>query len=147
MVTLADTFNVECPKCRALPGRFCPIRSTTNDDPAGTWSHDERWTAAQAKAASNDAALLALARCFPPGLLAEAAALLTERGAKTGAGPTDTVDGQTFDDHVEHADEHMIDVALGCATDVDSGRHPIAHVVARMALAYEMAMRARGVGE
>lgn len=103
--------------------------------------------------AEEDRRIVAMVRaCFPPGLLDEVAALLIERAALTGAAPSDTVDGQTVDDHLQHAIDHLLIADNDMSApgvdvpkpDRDSGRSQFAHAIARCSLAYGLAAREAG---
>lgn len=78
---------------------------------------------------------------FPPGFLAEVAAILRAGGKRHGCAPHETGGGQTLVDHVSHLKAHAADaeraVVVGDhAHDPDSGASQWAHVGARAALAY-----------
>jgi hypothetical protein len=98
-----------------------------------------------------DADLLAAARCFPPGYLAEVAAILRAGAERHGCEPHETGGDQSCDDHLQHLLGHALTAdndmsAPGVAVpkpDPDSGRSQFAHVGARAALGWE---RERAVG-
>lgn len=84
----------------------------------------------------------AVAGCFPPGVLAEVAAVLRHGAAKTGApSPAETGGGQTIVDHLRHAYGHVAaagfaaNTGLPPAIDHETGRSDISHAIARLALA------------
>ena len=82
-----------------------------------------------------------IAASFPPGFLEEVAAILVSN--PHGVGPTESGGGQTLDDHLQHAINHLLvadnDLSKPGATvprpDPDSGRSQFAHAAARCALA------------
>lgn len=77
-----------------------------------------------------DAELLAAARCFPPGVLAKVAAVLRAGGADRGVEPHQTGGGQTREDHLRHAIDHVYGAAMG-----DESEPHVDHAIARLALA------------
>lgn len=89
--------------------------------------------------AAADAALLADARCFPPGVLAEAAAVLRAGGARHGVAANATGGGQTREDHLRHALDHVYGAAMG-----DESEPHIDHAIARLALARGLELAAAG---
>ena len=78
-------------------------------------------------AATDAAALLA---CFPPGVLAEVAAVLREGAAAKGCAPHETGGGQTREDHLAHALDHVHGASVG-----DTSEPHIDHAIARLVLA------------
>jgi hypothetical protein len=141
-----------CPNCRR------PVVTREEWDARGdhfTLSRDTCWrefagwdpcvSIARKAHEREDAALLADARCFPPGYLAEVAAILRAGAERHGCEPHETGAGQTCDDHLQHLLGHALTAdndmsAPGVAVpkpDPDSGRSQFAHVGARAALGWE----------
>ncbi len=95
--------------------------------------------------------LLAAARCFPPGYLADVAAILRAGAARHGCEPHETGGGQGIDDHLQHLLDHALvadnDLSRPGATvpkpDPDSGRSQFAHVGARAALGFGLERAAK----
>lgn len=85
------------------------------------------------------AALRALVACFPPGVLAEVAEVLVAGGIRHGCAAHESGGGQTFDDHLRHALDHVYGVVQG-ATD----QPHLAHAIARLVLARGVAGADRG---
>lgn len=77
-----------------------------------------------------DAEILA---CFPPGFLAAVALVLVAGGARHGCAPSESGGGQTFDDHLRHALDHVYGVAQG-----DTSELHLEHAIARLVLAWSM---------
>jgi len=75
----------------------------------------------------SDAELVA---CFPPGVLERVADVLREGGEAKGCAPHETGGGQTFDDHLRHALDHVYGAAHG-----DASEPHIDHAIARLVLA------------
>jgi hypothetical protein len=87
-------------------------------------------------------AMLDDANCFPPGVLAEVAAVLRHGQAKySAASPAETGGGQTREDHIRHAIAHVYGAAMG-----DESEPHIAHAIARLALARGLELAAAGGG-
>lgn len=106
------------------------------------WKHAPR-DAARLRAeerAESDAAILADARCLPPGLLAAVAAVLREGGAAKGCAPHESGGGQTMAEHLEHAFYHVggarsVEQCHGAA-EVDPD--DLTHAIARLALVWSL---------
>lgn len=77
--------------------------------------------------------------CFPPGLLSEVAAIL--RDNPHGVGPTESGGGQTSEDHLSHAIDHVYGVAMG-----DESEPHLTHAIARLVLARAIGPAASGEG-
>ena len=99
-------------------------------------------------------ALLALARCIPPRALRELARVLRFGGAKHGCDPAASGGGQTVDDHIEHARQHLLTARSSRldlpnpppATDADTGALHLIHAAARALLAAELVMAGEETG-
>lgn len=131
---------VPCPTCGAAIGADCiPMTDDQGPTSIGRWIHVPRWSAAQNAQAQADAALLAAARCFPPGFVEAVAAVLVEGARVKGCEPWESGGGQSLVDHLEHlcghADRAHLDATHG-TTGVDET--DLTHAAARAALAYVM---------
>lgn len=84
-----------------------------------------------ARRAEADAAILADARCFPPGFLAAVAAALRGGAERHGVAPHETGGGQTREDHLRHAIDHLYGSAMG-----DDREPHLVNATARLALAW-----------
>lgn len=87
-----------------------------------------------------DAAILADARCLPPGLLAAVAAVLREGATAKGCAPHESGGGQTMAEHLEHAFDHVggarsVEQCHGAA-EVDPD--DLTHAIARLALVWSL---------
>ena len=71
------------------------------------------------------------ADCFPPGFLAAVAAVLRAGAERHGVAPHETGGGQTRDDHLRHAIDHLYGAAMG-----DTSEPHILNATARLALAW-----------
>lgn len=139
---MTTPLDLACPASHASAGRYCdPVARTCCEARIDAADNEARGRAAWA-AHHADAALLAAARCFPPGYLAEVAAILTAGGKRHGCEPHETGGGQSIDDHLQHALDHLhaVDHGLMHGRDVkpdrDSGRSQFAHAGARTALGW-----------
>ena len=92
----------------------------------------------QAVEAQADAALLADARCLPPGLLAAVAVVLREGGTAKGCAPHESGGGQTYRDHIEHAAEHVADLDVAIDDEAPADEDDLTHAIARLALAWSL---------
>ena len=132
-----------CPNCKrpfltaaewdALPDGALVPGDRCRSDAGYDWSCDRLGVDLRAKA---DAALLAAARCFPPGFLAAVAAVLVEGARVNGCQPWESGGGQTVGDHLEHAYQHA---ARSVQDHLETGRasdEDLTHAAARLALAW-----------
>ena len=85
-----------------------------------------------------DLAILADARCLPPGLLAAVAVVLREGGTAKGCAPHESGGGQTYRDHIEHAAEHVADLDVAIDDEAPADEDDLTHAVARLALAWSL---------
>lgn len=83
---------------------------------------------------------------IPARALAEVRAVLEHGAQRYGARGWET-DGRLAADHLNASDRHLVRYLNGQDRDPDSGRHPLAHVVARCLIALELELREGRDGE
>jgi hypothetical protein len=78
---------------------------------------------------------------FPPKAAVEVAEVLRQGGENLGSFDSYLNDGRTVRTHLEAASRHTQRMEDGETVDHDTGKHPLAHVIARMMLALELELR------